>query len=101
MDGLVAAATGIRQAQLGTMANYAGASTRDIPWRHSTTYVGTGTGSFNGVPDATAIWTFTDAGEPGHDDSATIKIIDVNGNTVLTVSGTLDSGNQQAHNDNK
>ncbi|HWY46196.1 MAG TPA: hypothetical protein VNX70_02360 [Bryobacteraceae bacterium] len=65
------------------------------------TYVGFGTGDYNGAPGASAIWTFTDAGEPGSNDMATIKIKDVNGNTVLTVSGNLDSGNQQAHNDNK
>jgi hypothetical protein len=65
------------------------------------TYVGAGTGSFNGVPGATANWLFTDAGEPGNHDTATISVRDANGNTVLTVSGTLDSGNQQAHNDNK
>jgi hypothetical protein len=62
--------------------------------------VGFGTGDYNGAPGASAIWTFTDAGEPGSSDMATIKIKDVNENTVLTVSGNLDSGNQQAHNDN-
>lgn len=65
------------------------------------TYVGSGTGKLNGVSGASATWTFTDAGEPGKNDTATITIKDPGGNTVLTVSGKLDSGNQQAHNDNK
>jgi hypothetical protein len=45
--------------------------------------------------------TFTDAGEPGKNDMATIAITDSLGKVVLTVSGKLDSGNQQAHVDNK
>ncbi|MDE1816500.1 MAG: hypothetical protein KGI11_08085 [Thaumarchaeota archaeon] len=61
------------------------------------TYVGTGTGSYNGVSGATAQWTFTDAGEPGKNDQATIVIKDNSGNTVLSVSGNLQHGNQQAH----
>ena len=50
---------------------------------------------------AMAAWTFTDAGEPGKNDTATIVIKDSLGTVVLTVSGNLDSGNQQAHLDNK
>jgi len=65
------------------------------------TYVGTGTGKLNGVPGATATWTFTDAGEPGVNDTASIVIKDAGGNIVLTVSGNLNHGNQQAHTDNK
>ena len=65
------------------------------------TYVGIGTGLLGGAPGATAMWTFTDAGEPGTNDKATITIKDALGNVVLTVSGNLDSGNQQAHIDNK
>jgi hypothetical protein len=64
------------------------------------TYVGAGTGRLDGVPGATAAFTFTDAGEPGKNDVATIVIKDSGGNVVLTVSGTLESGNQQAHVDN-
>ncbi len=65
------------------------------------TYIGQGVGDYNGVPGAMASWTFTDAGEPGKNDMATITIVDAGGNTVLTVSGFLTSGNQQAHTDNK
>jgi hypothetical protein len=61
------------------------------------TYHGTGTGLYNGSPNATADWTFTDAGEPGNKDTARIIIRDANGNTVLSVSGTLKGGNNQAH----
>ncbi len=65
------------------------------------TYIGAGTGKLNGVAGAAAAWTFTDAGEPGTKDKATITITDSHGNVVLTVSGLLDKGNQQAHTDNK
>jgi len=61
------------------------------------TYEGNGMGRYNGVSGATATWTFTDAGEPGKDDMATLVIVDVNGNIVLDVSGNLNNGNQQAH----
>lgn len=61
------------------------------------TYVGSGTGRYNGIAGATAEWTFTDAGEPGKKDFAKIVIKDANGNVVLSVSGNLNSGNHQAH----
>ena len=61
------------------------------------TYKGTGTGSYNGVSGATAVWTFTDAGEPGKNDFASLVIKDKNNIVVLSVSGYLNSGNQQAH----
>lgn len=57
------------------------------------TYVGSGAGRCNGVP-ATATWTFTDAGEPGKNDTATIDIV---GGCTLSVSGSLKNGNHQAH----
>jgi hypothetical protein len=60
------------------------------------TYVGTGSGRLNGVSGATAEWTFTDAGEPGGNDTARIHILDHNGVTVLDVTGSL-KGNHQAH----
>ena len=62
------------------------------------TYVGSGTGRYNGVSGATATWTFSDAGEPGRNDTFQITILDDMGNPVLTVSGTL-KGNHQAHED--
>lgn len=62
------------------------------------TYVGQGTGKFNGVSGATAQWTFTDAGEPGTSDFAKIVVKNSGGTTVLSVSGDLTKGNQQAHN---
>jgi hypothetical protein len=61
------------------------------------TYIGAGTGKLNGVSDATIAFTFTDAGEPGKNDQATMTIVDSSGNTVLTVSGVLHNGNHQAH----
>ncbi len=63
------------------------------------TYSGTGTGRYNGASGATAEWTFTDAGEPGNNDTAKIIIKDSNGNIVLSVSGNLTRGNHQAHNE--
>jgi len=61
------------------------------------TYVGVGTGRYNGQAGATAQWTFTDAGEPGKNDWASIVIKDSNGNVVLSVQGYLNNGNHQAH----
>jgi hypothetical protein len=61
------------------------------------TYIGSGTGRYNGVSGATAQWVFTDAGEPGMNDLARLLIKDVDGNVVLVVAGNLNSGNQQAH----
>ena len=60
------------------------------------TYYGTGAGRYNGAP-ATAEWTFTDAGEPGTNDKATIVIRNASGTVVLTTSGNISKGNQQAH----
>ncbi|MFZ5828113.1 MAG: hypothetical protein ACOY94_27730 [Bacillota bacterium] len=62
------------------------------------TYVGAGTGRYNNQPGATATWTFTDAGEPGAADMVTIEITDASNNVVLSLSGLLDRGNHQAHN---
>lgn len=61
------------------------------------TYHGKGIGRYNGVSGYTAKWTFTDAGEPGVNDYATITILDPANNSVLTVSGLLLNGNHQAH----
>lgn len=61
------------------------------------TYVGAGIGRYNGVPGYKAEWKFTDAGEPGENDSARIVIRDPSDNVVLSVSGRLSRGNHQAH----
>ena len=61
------------------------------------TYTGAGSGRYNGVSGATAEWTFSDAGEPGKKDKATIVVRDAGNNVVLNVTGTLTSGNHQAH----
>ena len=61
------------------------------------TCTGAGTGRYKDVSGAKAKWTFTDAGEPGKNDSAKIEIWDANGALVLSVSGKLASGNHQAH----
>lgn len=61
------------------------------------TYTATGTGKLNGVAGATISFTFTDAGEPGKKDTASMVIKNAAGATVLTVSGNLDNGNHQAH----
>ena len=60
-------------------------------------YKGKGTGRFNGQPGASAEWTFTDAGEPGRDDSVQIEIRNSSNIIVLSATGNLQSGNQQAH----
>jgi hypothetical protein len=62
------------------------------------TYVGEGTGSCNGSPGATIRFTFTDAGEPGSDDTATISITGCSDGD-LSISGRLRKGNHQAHRD--
>ncbi len=59
------------------------------------TMAGTGTGKLNGQA-ATIEFKLTDAGEPGVNDTATITIRQ-GASTVLTVSGKLNNGNQQAH----
>ncbi len=61
------------------------------------TFVGEGTGRFNGVAGARIVFTFTDAGEPGVLDVAEMEVFDAGGNLVMTVSNTLDRGNHQAH----
>jgi len=61
------------------------------------TYTGAGTGRYNGAPGATVQFIFTDAGEPGGNDSLKLVIKDSNGNIVLTASGKLNNGNHQAH----
>ena len=61
------------------------------------TYQGIGSGRYNGEEGATIEFTFTDAGEPGKRDRATMVIKDAAGNVVLEVSNVLTFGNHQAH----
>jgi hypothetical protein len=62
------------------------------------TFIGEGTGKFNGVDGATITFTLTDAGEPGTSDTITVTIKDSSGATVLACpTATLDGGNHQAH----
>ena len=61
------------------------------------TFMGSGTGSFNGASGATIEFVFTDAGESGIEDWADIVIIDEHGVEVLNVTGDLEKGNHQAH----
>ena len=61
------------------------------------TYVGKGKGRYNGVSGYTIEFKFTDAGEPGTNDNAQIKITAPDSSVVLSVSGNINKGNQQAH----
>jgi hypothetical protein len=61
------------------------------------TIIGMGEGRFNGERGYQIMFTFTDAGEPGTADTATIVIQDPDGNDVLNISGYLTFGNHQAH----
>jgi len=63
------------------------------------TFIGTGNGRLNGVSGATATWTFTDAGEPGVNDTVLLTIKDKNNKVVLAilVPTKLTKGNHQAH----
>lgn len=63
------------------------------------TFTGEGTGLLNGAPGARIEFVFVDAGEPGNQDTASIRIYDASAVLVLEVSGFLDRGNMQAHND--
>ena len=58
---------------------------------------GTGIGRYNGETGAKVQWRFKDAGEPGLDDYAYIRVWDAANNLVLSVSGKLEKGNHQAH----
>ena len=63
------------------------------------TIVGQGTGVLNGEAGATATFRFTDAGEPGRNDTATITIADADGNVVFRLDNAkiAAGGNHQAH----
>ncbi len=61
------------------------------------TYLGKGRGRYNGVSGYTIEFKFTDAGEPGINDTAQITITAPDSSVVLSVSGNINRGNQQAH----
>jgi hypothetical protein len=62
------------------------------------TYIGSGTGRYNGVSGYAIDFTFTDAGEPGKNDTVDYLIIAPNGSVVLDVNECpLTFGNHQAH----
>jgi hypothetical protein len=64
------------------------------------TFIGEAAGTLNGVPGATARFTFIDAGEPGSNDLAQIVIWDGGGNLVLNVPlSNITHGDLQAHYD--
>ena len=60
------------------------------------TYWGSGTGTLNGVPGASATFEFSDLGEPGRGDLATFTILAPDGSIAYS-GGALDGGNHQAH----
>lgn len=61
------------------------------------TYIGSGTGRYNGVTGYTVDFTFTDAGEPGKNDTVDY-VISGPGGVVLDINECpLTSGNHQAH----
>jgi hypothetical protein len=64
------------------------------------TYVGLGTGRFNGVPGYTVDFVFTDAGEPGKDDTLAIVITGPDGVVLDVGECPLTFGNHQAHKQN-
>ena len=61
------------------------------------TISGTGTGFYNGQPGSIITFVFTDAGQPGRNDTAYYRIEFPSGTVVLEAQGTLQNGNQQAH----
>lgn len=61
------------------------------------TYIGVGTGKYNGVSGYTIYLTLTDAGEPGFKDTAKVEIRDSADQVVYNGSGLLNRGNHQAH----
>jgi len=63
------------------------------------THIGSGTGTFDGAPGATASWVLTDQGEPGINKDTLDIVISQEGEDVLDVTCTLNvvGGNHQAH----
>jgi hypothetical protein len=57
-----------------------------------------GTGTLNGVAGAGITFRFTDAGEPGRNDTAVFTITAPDGSIAIEyVGGAIDGGNHQAH----
>jgi hypothetical protein len=79
----------------GAFCSDAGGIEPGQPLAQFDTITGTGTGRYNNKPGSVT-FTFTDAGEPGKSDTATIEVKDENGTVVLSVTGLV-QGNQQAH----
>jgi hypothetical protein len=62
------------------------------------TYMGSGTGTFDGSSPAIATWVFRDLGEPGKDNDTLVITIVTESGTVLNIPFcTLEGGNHQAH----
>ncbi len=59
--------------------------------------IGSGTGEYNGNTGYHISFVFTDAGEPGIHDYASYVITGPNSQTILSVAGNLDHGNQDYH----
>lgn len=73
-----------------------GAGAEGQPRAGFDTFWGSGTGTLNGVPGASATFEFSDLGEPGRGDLATFTIIAPDGSIAYS-GGALDGGNHQAH----
>ena len=80
-----------------TMVNIADDPTIDPrpPVAGFDTMHGRGVGKYNGVYGYQAEFIFTDAGEPGRNDWAWIKIAASNGDTIMEVSGFLRFGTKR------
>ena len=69
-------------------------------------FIGTGVGKLNNQLGARIGFVFTDAGEPGSGDTATLKVFEQGNNLVLgltgdpSIAGDLDRGNLQTYKDN-
>jgi hypothetical protein len=61
------------------------------------TYIGVGTGKYNGESGYTIYMTLVDSGEPGVSDNAKVEIRDADDNVMYISSGNLMNGNHQAH----
>ena len=73
----------------------------NMPVAGCNTIIAHGVGRYNGTSGYTIDFKFTDVGEPGKNDFASINVTAPGGTVVLQVSGNLKNGNQQAHIDNK